>query len=191
MEKNTEHQIHIGYVKNVKNRGRRGQGNEPHDHAYAWFLVRLFHRAVCAVDYVVHHNGGYKMNRTLYVERAERRMAAQNNNMEYKTLEQQIAELWASRGLQVVLEKFCCLKDGRARWTIYAKPPTPISEIRASKKECDWDKWVGEGTAEACMNYMSCVGCGAWETPKRKLNERQLTRKIEKARAKLAERGTG
>lgn len=39
----------------------------------------------------------------------------------YKSLEQQIRELWASRGLEVVQERFRALKHGRFEWRIIAK----------------------------------------------------------------------
>ena len=41
--------------------------------------------------------------------------------VEWKTLEQQIQELWASRGLEVVEEKFRSLGDGIFEWVIVAK----------------------------------------------------------------------
>lgn len=40
---------------------------------------------------------------------------------EYKTLEQQIQELWASRGLEVIEERFRALKNGKLKWTIIAR----------------------------------------------------------------------
>lgn len=40
---------------------------------------------------------------------------------EYKTLEQQIIELWASRGLEVLEEKFEAIGDGKFKWTIIAR----------------------------------------------------------------------
>ena len=40
---------------------------------------------------------------------------------EYKTLEQQIIELWSSRGLTVESETFKTLKNGTLQWIIRAK----------------------------------------------------------------------
>jgi len=39
----------------------------------------------------------------------------------YKTLEQQIRELWASRGFEVVEETVRALKNGKFKWTIIAR----------------------------------------------------------------------
>ena len=41
--------------------------------------------------------------------------------MSYKTLEQQIKELWASRGLEVIEETFTGIGKNRFKWTIVAK----------------------------------------------------------------------
>ena len=41
--------------------------------------------------------------------------------MAYKSLEQQIQELWASRGLEVIEERFRALKHGKLKWVIIAK----------------------------------------------------------------------
>lgn len=40
---------------------------------------------------------------------------------EYKTLEQQIRELWASRGLEVLEETFEHVGEGKFKWTIIAR----------------------------------------------------------------------
>lgn len=39
----------------------------------------------------------------------------------YKTLEQQIVELWAKRGLRVLEEHFEALGEGKFRWVIIAR----------------------------------------------------------------------
>lgn len=39
----------------------------------------------------------------------------------YKTLEQQIQELWKSRGLRVIREDFEAIGEGRYKWTIIAE----------------------------------------------------------------------
>ena len=39
----------------------------------------------------------------------------------YQTLEEQIRELWASRGLEVTEEKFEAVSKGMFKWTIIAK----------------------------------------------------------------------
>jgi len=41
--------------------------------------------------------------------------------MVYKTLEEQIKELWASRGLEVLGETFESLGDKKFKWTIIAQ----------------------------------------------------------------------
>jgi len=41
--------------------------------------------------------------------------------IEYKTLEQQIDELWASRGMEVIREQFKPNDDGTDTWIITAK----------------------------------------------------------------------
>lgn len=40
---------------------------------------------------------------------------------EYKSLETQIKELWASRGLEVIKEEVTALADGTFKWVIIAK----------------------------------------------------------------------
>jgi hypothetical protein len=42
-------------------------------------------------------------------------------NQEYKTLEQQIQELWQSRGLDVLEEKVEVIDENTFKWTITAK----------------------------------------------------------------------
>lgn len=39
----------------------------------------------------------------------------------YKTLEQEIIELWKSRGLKVLKEKFESIDHGKYKWTIIAE----------------------------------------------------------------------
>lgn len=46
---------------------------------------------------------------------------ARNSMAEYKTLEQQIVELWAKRGLRVLEEHFEALDEGKFRWVIIAR----------------------------------------------------------------------
>jgi hypothetical protein len=41
--------------------------------------------------------------------------------MAYKTLEQQIRELWASRGLEVIEEQFESVGKNKFKWTIIAR----------------------------------------------------------------------
>jgi len=41
--------------------------------------------------------------------------------MTYKTLEQQIHELWESRGLEVLEERFESIGKNKFKWTIIAK----------------------------------------------------------------------
>jgi len=41
--------------------------------------------------------------------------------MAYKSLEQQIRELWASRGLEVLEERFESMGKNKFKWTIIAK----------------------------------------------------------------------
>jgi hypothetical protein len=41
--------------------------------------------------------------------------------MAYKTLEQQIRELWASRGLEVIEEQFEAVGKNKFKWTIIAR----------------------------------------------------------------------
>jgi hypothetical protein len=41
--------------------------------------------------------------------------------MTYKTLEQQIRELWASRGLEVIEEQFESVGKNKFKWTIIAR----------------------------------------------------------------------
>jgi hypothetical protein len=41
--------------------------------------------------------------------------------MTYKTLEQQIQELWASRGLEVIEEQFESVGKNKFKWTIIAR----------------------------------------------------------------------
>lgn len=45
--------------------------------------------------------------------------------VEYKTLEQQIVELWAKRGLRVLEEHFEALGEGKFRWVIIARKRNP------------------------------------------------------------------
>jgi len=40
----------------------------------------------------------------------------------YQSLEVQIRDLWASRGLEVVEERVRALTDGKYKWTIIARP---------------------------------------------------------------------
>ena len=41
--------------------------------------------------------------------------------MKYKSLEQQIRELWASRGLEVLEETFEAVGKNKFKWTIIAR----------------------------------------------------------------------
>jgi len=41
--------------------------------------------------------------------------------MKYKTLEQQIQELWASRNMEVLEEHYEALGNNKFKWTIIAK----------------------------------------------------------------------
>ena len=43
------------------------------------------------------------------------------NKMKYKTLEQQIQELWASRGMEVLEEGFEAISENKFKWIIIAK----------------------------------------------------------------------
>ncbi len=43
------------------------------------------------------------------------------NFLEYKTLEEAIVELWASREMDVLTEEVRVLKNGNVQWTIIAK----------------------------------------------------------------------
>ena len=48
----------------------------------------------------------------------------------YKTLEQQIVELWQSRGIKVIKETFMVLKSGKLRWIITAEKRDSESKSR-------------------------------------------------------------
>ena len=57
----------------------------------------------------------------------------QNTNKmkkKYKTLEQQIVELWQSRGIKVIKETFMVLKSGKLRWIITAEKRDSESKSR-------------------------------------------------------------
>jgi len=55
--------------------------------------------------------------------------------MTYKTLEQQIRELWASRGLEVIEERFEVFGKDRFKWTIIAKKKKEVNEMK--KDPCE------------------------------------------------------
>lgn len=54
----------------------------------------------------------------------------------YKTLEQQIQELWKSRGLKVLEETFEAVGANKFKWTIIAEPikKTPLALKEANKR---------------------------------------------------------
>jgi len=49
------------------------------------------------------------------------RVNGEVEKIEYKTLEQQIQELWNSRGMEVVEERVRAIGDEKFEWTIIAK----------------------------------------------------------------------
>ncbi len=51
-----------------------------------------------------------------------------DNFLEYKTLEEAIIELWASRDMEVLTEEVRVLKDGKVQWTIIAKRKKSIKD---------------------------------------------------------------
>lgn len=54
----------------------------------------------------------------------------------YKTLEQQIQELWESRGLKVLEERFKAVGKNKFKWTIIAEPikKTPLEALKQANK---------------------------------------------------------
>ena len=64
------------------------------------------------IAYVIGHDSGCK-------EGANK--IRQGSTTGYKTLEQQIQELWASKGLEVTGETFEAIDEGTFKWTITAR----------------------------------------------------------------------
>lgn len=54
----------------------------------------------------------------------------------YKTLKQQIQDLWKSRGLKVLEETVEPLDEGKFKWTIIAEPikKTPLETLKEANK---------------------------------------------------------
>jgi hypothetical protein len=53
----------------------------------------------------------------------------EGSGMAYKTLEQQIRELWASRGLEVIEEQFESVGKNKFKWTIIARKKKEAQEF--------------------------------------------------------------
>ena len=69
------------------------------------------------------------IKRILAQEKHQYRQEILEEKKEYKTLEQQIVELWDSRDIYVIKEKVTPLKNGKMKWTIIGKP----NQLKKSK----------------------------------------------------------